>query len=290
MSPKTWIPWQAKIAAKIALSRLPVPYRFWRAVSCFDLGPMEDPEYALRVFREHFSRARPERGGDRFGCLELGPGNTLFTALIAPAFGFTEAILVDTGAFAADALPPYRNMAARLAADALPTPLLEGCRTLADVLRAAGARYLTGGLASLRELPPRSVHFAFSHAVLEHVRRAEFEPTMRELARILHRDGVASHRVDLTDHLSGRLDNLRFAERRWESDLFAKSGFYTNRLRLPEILAACESAGLSVEVSGIERWGAPPTPRAKLAASFRDLPDSDLTVSAFDLLMRPRPR
>ena len=288
MNPKKWIPWQAKIAAKIGLSRLPIPYRFWRAISCFDLGPMEEPDYALRVFREHWTRARPRPAADRFACLELGPGNTLFTALIAPAFGFTETLLVDAGAFAADDLSPYRKMAARLAADGLPAPALDGCRTLTDVLRTTGARYRTAGLASLKELPPQSVHFAFSQAVLEHVRRGEFEPTMRELSRILHRDGVASHRVDLTDHLNGRLDNLRFSTRRWESNLFAKSGFYTNRLRLSEIVAACDSADLSVEVSGIERWESPPTPRAKLAAPFSGLPDSDLTVSAFDLVMRPR--
>jgi len=281
---KSFVPWRVKLAAKIALSRLPIPYRYWRALSCFDLGPMEKPEYAYAVFREHYARATPESG---FVCLELGPGNSLFTAVIARAFGASKTYLVDEGAFADGSPRPYFQMAEYLDRAGLPAPSLAGCAALAEILERSGAEYCTQGLASLAAIPTGSVDFLFSHAVLEHVRRRDFFQTMKEMRRVLRAGGVASHRIDFRDHLNGRLDSLRFSMDRWESKLFAASGFYTNRLRYSEIVDACTRAGLVVEPAGVERWSDLPTPREKLAPPFRDLADSDLRVFACDLVLRP---
>jgi SAM-dependent methyltransferase len=287
VSLKSLVPWRMKLAAKIALSRLPVPYRFWRALSCFDLGPMEKPEYAYAVFREHYARAALSRRGNEFVCLELGPGNTLFTAVIARAFGASKTYLVDEGAFADESPRPYFRMAEYLDRAGLPAPSLEGCAALDEILARSGAEYCTRGLASLAEIPTGSVDFLFSHAVLEHVRRRDFFETMKEMRRVLHPRGIASHRVDFRDHLNGRLDSLRFSARRWESKLFAESGFYTNRLRYSEIVDACTRAGMTVEPARVERWPELPTPREKLAPPFRDVPESDLQIFACDLLLRP---
>ena len=287
MSLKALVPWRVKLAAKIALSRLPIPYRYWRALSCFDLGPMEKPEYAYAVFREHYERAASPRRENGFVCLELGPGNTLFTAVIARAFGASKTYLVDEGAFAEGSPGPYVRMAEYLDRAGLRAPSLAGCTSLGEVLARSGAEYRTAGLASLAGIPTGSVDFFFSHAVLEHVRRRDFFETMKEMKRVLHPRGVASHRIDFRDHLNGRLDNLRFSMERWESKLFAGSGFYTNRLRFSEIVDACLRAGLTVEPARVERWADLPTPRAKLAAPFRDLPDSDLRVFACNLVLRP---
>jgi hypothetical protein len=93
---KQHIPWQIKIATKIALTRLPVSYRYWQSFNLFKHGAMEDPEYAFDVFQTHFSRVT---GGlilpDGFVALELGSGDSLFSALIAKAFGASKTYLVD---------------------------------------------------------------------------------------------------------------------------------------------------------------------------------------------------
>jgi hypothetical protein len=47
------VPWQLKIAAKIVLARLPLPYHLWKKIGLFKQGGMERPEYALRIFRQH---------------------------------------------------------------------------------------------------------------------------------------------------------------------------------------------------------------------------------------------
>jgi SAM-dependent methyltransferase len=154
----------------------------------------------------------------------------------------------------------------------------------------SGTVYLTDGLRSLEELRSRSVDFVWSHAVLEHVLKRDFLPTMRELRRVLRDDGLVSHTVDLRDHLSDGLNNLRFPEKIWESKLMRSSGFYTNRIGMSEMLRLFLQAGFEPEIVGISRWPRPPIKRQLLAASFRELPEADLCVSGFDVVLRPNGR
>lgn len=281
------LPWYGKFGAKLLLARLPAGYRLWRRLGVFRHGAMDKPLYALEVFRTHFERAQfgnRERG---FVGLELGPGDSLFSALIAYAHGASGCYLIDTGRYAEENVERYREMAVLLEGKAMRTPNIDAVGNLQEVLQATGATYGTDGLAALRRIPDSSVDFVWSHAVLEHIRRREFSAVMVELRRILRSDGVCSHRVDLRDHLGGQLNNLRFPESFWENELVARSGFYTNRLRFAEMLGLFRAAGFAAEVIGVERWPTVPTPRNKLAAPFRDLGDDDLRVSAFDVILAP---
>jgi hypothetical protein len=136
-------------------------------------------------------------------------------------------------------------------------------------------------------VPSESIDFVWSHAVLEHVRRAALVDVIRELRRVVRDDGVQSHQVDLRDHLGGSLNNLRFPTRVWEHDLFAESGFYTNRLRLSQFEAFFVQAGFRVELCHVDRWATPPLERQRLAPEFRRLGDDDLCTRAFSVLLRP---
>lgn len=109
---------------------------------------------------------------------------------------------------------------------------------------------------------------------------------MRESRRIQSPSGIGSHRVDLRDHLGGALNSLCFRERVWESEFMSKSGFYTNRIRYSQMLELFQQAGFKVEILNVDRWTHFPTPRHKLAIPFRELPEEELFVSAFDILLR----
>jgi SAM-dependent methyltransferase len=286
---KTRIPWPAKIAAKIVLARLSVGAGVWRRLDVFRQGRMERPEYAYRVFRRHFDRADFPRKGDGFVALELGPGHSLFSAMIASALGASSMHLIDAGHFATHDLEPYRAMARFLHGEGLPCPRLDGAASVDEVLARCRAQYGTEGLASLRAIPDHTVDFIMSQAVLEHVRRREFVDVVQHLRRVLRPDGVCSHRVDLKDHLSDALNNLRFSERVWESTFMAGSGFYTNRIRYSEMLQLFRRAAFDVEVVNVDRWARLPTPRGRLSEPFRHLSDEDLRVSGFDVVLRPAP-
>lgn len=287
MSIKQHIPWRVKICVKIILSRLPFPYRVWQRLNLFKNGGMERPQYALGVFTEHLGRVNFANKHATFRSLEIGPGDTLFSAMIAQAYGASCCWLMDAGPFARRDIFPYREMARELQTRGLPAPNLDSSHSLDDVLAASGGRYLTEGVASWIAIPDASVDFIWSQAVLEHIRLKDFPFMLREMRRVIAPQGVCSHRVDLQDHLNGGLNNLRFSAALWESDLMAHSGFYTNRIRFQEMLRRFSDAGFDVEVLQVNRFPSLPTPRRRMAPQFRDLPEADLLVSGFDVVLRP---
>jgi SAM-dependent methyltransferase len=287
MGVRALVPWYVRVAAKIALSRVPASYRAWQRLRIFSHGDMARAEYAYGVFRHHYDASVFPRKGDGYVALEIGPGDGLLSAVIAAACGAARCYLVDTGTYAVTDISPYQEVAELLKGHGLRPPDLAGASSLAEILWRCNAVYLTDGLESLREVPSHTVDFAWSHAVLEHIRRRDFADTMRELCRVLVPEGCASHQVDLKDHLGGSLNNLRFSTRRWEADWLARSGFYTNRIRLTQMRELFEAAGFRVENLVTSRFTTLPLPRTSLAHEFRNLSDEDLMVSGFRVLLRP---
>ena len=280
------IPWWARIGAKLVLSRIPASYSLWQRLSLFRHGSMDRTDYAFGVFAKHFACSGLSAGQPFVG-LELGPGDSLASAVLAAAHGATHTWLVDVGNFASRDLAGYRALAGDLQRRGLPSPSLDDVRDLDGLLERCHASYGVCGIDSLRTIPTASVDFIWSQAVLEHVRRAEFTEYLRETRRVLKPGGIASHEIDLRDHLGGALNNLRVSSRTWEADWMVRSGFYTNRLSQPEILAAFAAAGFAVEVTRVVRWSSLPTPPRKFAPEFRGGDTSIRLTSVFDVLARP---
>jgi len=282
---KSALPWWGKVGAKIVLSRMPMTYGFWQRMGLFRHGYMDAADYAAGVFNEHVMRAGLEGGLNGKTILEVGPGDSIASAIIAYSLG-ARAILVDSGPYAREDMRPYQALCELLRSHGLNSPDLSDATTLKEALELTGGQYLTEGLESWRSLPSNSIDFVFSQAVLEHVRKYEFLATQEECFRVMKHGGVASHRVDLRDHLGGALNNLRFGERVWESAFFVRSGFYTNRIQMDEMLRMFEHVSFDVELTEIRRWPVLPTPRKKLNQAFATLSDDVLNVSGFDVLLR----
>jgi SAM-dependent methyltransferase len=243
---------------------------------------MHSADYALQVFHQHFAR-RPMGLCEGIVLLEIGPGDSLTSAVIGAAHGATHIYLVDS--VATDDLDVYREAARTLRSRGFAPPNLEDAASVDDLLCACRASYGTQGLVSLREIPTASVDFIWSHAVLEHLRRDEFDAFAREMRRVLRAGGRCSHLIDLKDHLGGALNNMRIPSRWWEAEWMARSGFYTNRLRKSEMIRAFESAGFVVEVVGAARWETMPTARSSLAKEFQGFDLEELLVKEFDVLL-----
>lgn len=284
---KNKLPWQAKLLSKLIFSRIPIKYSLWKWLDLFKHGEMEKPSYAYDVFKKHFDRVVFSRKSGNFVALELGPGDSLFSAMIAYAFGASSVYLVDVGNFISDDIKPYFSMANYLKEKSSTTPNMDDITSLERLLELCNAKYMTSGILSLRTIPDQSVDLIWSQAVLEHVRRSDFISMMRELRRVIRPDGICSHCIDLRDHLGGALNNLRFSERFWESDFIAKSGFYTNRIRYSEMLELFNQAGFNVEKINVEFYDRLPTPRNKLSSEFKHLTDKELSVSVFDVILKP---
>jgi len=281
------LPWWLKIAAKLVLSRLPIHKKVWQKIGLFSPGFMLQPEYAIAVFQAHYARAGSPPPG--FSYLELGPGDSLATAAIAWAHGANEGWLIDAGSYASRDIARYRPLFAKLSQMRLTRDAgeLMGCRSVSEMMNRTHCAYREDGLVGFKAVRAASLDMIFSQAVLEHVPRAQFAATLQEMKRTLKPAGVGSHVVDFKDHLGASLHNLRFGDGLWERDWFAKrSGFYTNRLRYSETVAAFEAAGFSVETVLRRVWDAPPLARAKLAPQFHALSDDDLRVFGATLVTR----
>lgn len=288
MNAKRFVPWWLKIAAKVVLSRMRIDYGRWQRLGLFVHGGMNRPEYALQVVMSHLGRVGWTTLGGKT-VLELGPGDSLASAVIARALGSQQVYLVDAGDFAAAEPTIYVELQRYLESQGLQPPDLAACSTRDEMLTACRAEYITSGLKGLRRVPSMSVDLVFSQAVLEHIRLAEFDETHREVRRVLRSDGLASHQVDLKDHLGGALNSLRFSAATWEAEWMVSSGFYTNRLRYSQVVAAMTRAGLLPETTDIQRWDALPTARTKLAPPFRSMSDNELRVQQFDCVARVAP-
>lgn len=267
-------PWWLTLAGKLVLSRLPLNYGFWAKVGLFRHGGMDDPQYAISVFNTHVGAAGLQDQLSGKVILELGPGDSVGTAVIAAGAG-ASAILVDAGDFAAKDLERYQALA-HLVGSERQVSLSTG---FTDMLkRCNDSRYLTAGLASLRSLPSASVDFLFSNAVLEHVARDEFASMVAELKRVMKPGACMSHEIDLRDHLGGGKNNMRFSEGLWESSFFKGGGFYTNRLTRSEIRNFFVENGF--EVSQEEAIAHEPKPsRRILNRAFAKIDDLDFNTA-----------
>lgn len=281
------MPWWAKIVGKVILARLPVSGETWQKVGLFSPGLMHRPDYAMAVFDKHFTAAgSPPQG---FSFLELGPGDSIASAVVGHAYGAARGWLVDSGAYATRDMAFYGRLAGRLEAARPGSDLgpMKGSQSIAELLARSQITYLEQGLESLRQVPSGSCDFAFSEVVLEHLPLDQFDAVMAELHRIVKPGGTATHGVDFHDHLGGGWNNLRFSRRLWEAPWFARrSGFYTNRLRLAEIVARARTAGFDVEVRSTEHWSHPPLALEKLAPAFRDLGADDILTCYAHVVMR----
>ncbi len=281
---KRLLPWWMRIGAKLVLARLPVGYSFWKSLGLFEHGDMNQPARALETYLMHAKTAdlsTPPRT-----VLELGPGDSVFTAMIANAMGAVQVWLVDAGAFATNDPLAYEGMSTYLRALGYSVQTAKPIKNITDVLTECNAQYLTGGVDSLVKIPDQSIDFCFSNAVLEHVPKHDFPHLAKELKRILKPSGVCVHRVDLKDHLGGGLNNLRFSEKIWEGPFFSRSGFYTNRIRYADMLSMFEHAGFTCVVTRKVTWDVLPIARSALAKEFQALSDANLLVSEFDVVLR----
>ena len=281
------IPWWSKIAAKMILARVLTSYPTRKAFGLFRHGASDANIEAERILYDAaIAWHRDYGGGPLAAALELGPGDSAGSALFFAAAGASRTWLIDVGDFATRDMVVYRRIA-DLIERRTPGRLTHISWTDRDSLLASlGACYLTRGMQAFGDVPSDSVDLVFSKSVLEHVRRAEFAGLLAETFRVLRPGGIAHHRIDLMDHLGGALNNLRFRHDFWESQFVVNSGFYSNRLRHSEIVAAMRAAGFELAVTHVRRWPAPTLPRSKLAAPFRTFSDDELRIANFGVLLR----
>jgi hypothetical protein len=112
-----------------------------------------------------------------------------------------------------------------------------------------------------------------------------FFPTLQELRRIQRRDGLGAHRISIADILGGKLNDLRFSDRVWESSFMSRSGFYTNRMRFGQLTEMFKAAGFTPEIRRVHALAELADAQKKMTAQFAGLPEEDRCISGLDLYL-----
>lgn len=242
---------------KIILSRLNLPYSFTKRLGfVFVHGQMNEFDYSNKIFNMHMSDMKKYVDVSDPTIMEIGCGDSVSTALYARMINAKEVFLVDVDSFATKDLQVYKNLYSKILTSQESSSFLDWTKitTFNCFMKACKAKYMTNGLKSLSSIPDNSVDYIFSHVVMEHVRLSELNSMINEMTRVLKPGGVMSHNIDYMDHLSNSLNNLRFSEDLWESDLFAKSGFYTNRVPAIEMHKKFKDTGLTILEENFGKW------------------------------------
>lgn len=248
---------------------------------------MDEPDYAYNTFIKHYGSVDFTNKGNGFVMLELGPGDSIASGIIARCFGAKKSFLVDKGNDAIVSAKSYATLFNYLKDKFDAIDVIDSSVSMNEITKEWSIVYLIDGLDSLKKLPDYSVDYLWSQSVLEHIRKSDFFEYIKEFRRIISDNGVCVHGIDLKDHLSYSHNNLRFSETVWESEFMANSGFYTNRVLFTEMMNVFNQNGFEPKAINVKRWDNLPTPRSKLDVSFRGLNDDDLMISEFDVILRP---
>lgn len=136
---------------------------------------------------------------------------------------------------------------------------------------------LTGTIEEAQS--PKQYDIVCSTSVGEHVR--DIEAYAQANAKFLRPNGVAVHRIDFGPHdcwvyYEDPLTFLRFPDWIWR--LMGSNRGTPNRKRYHQMSAAMETAGLKVEVIGLELFTEETVKRARLNKQFQGMPLDSLTV------------
>lgn len=277
------LPWWISIIFSIMISYIPKKYVLFRSLG-FKHGDMVNPTYSINVFLKHFNKIGflP----NKFNILELGPGDSISTAIIGHAFGASEIFLVDVADYASKSIEIYYDLIHKLKKYNTVKDLssLLEAKTFNKILEMTNAHYYISGLHSLEEIQSETIDFIFSNAVLEHIHLQNFSKILCELYRISSKGSAISHTIDLKDHLNNGLNSLRFNKKFWESKIFKKNLLYTNRLRFKEICNCIRKAGFKIIHIDLKEWNKLPIKTKYLNHDFKNR--EDLHIYGFDILCK----
>ena len=243
--------WRVKIAIKLILRK--IPYRIKN--KCFGsfmyrLGKMKVSAYVYAVCERQYEYVSQYIDIKGKTILEIGPGDSVASAIFYYGLGCKKIILLDNGNYAIKDISIYNTIIDELLKNKKYRSLcdkdiieLKKAKTFESLLTQINAVYLCGGMEELKTLEDGSVSFIYSNAVLEHIYKEEVPVFIDEFNRILCDDGGTFHMIDYKDHLDMNLHSLEFSERVWESTSFRTAGFYTNRYRHNDLVNMFEIAG-----------------------------------------------
>ena len=269
--------WFLKIFLKIILSRLPIEQKIFRKIGIFRYGGMNQLDYSKRIFFGHLRDLKSFKDINEPVILEIGPGDGVATAIYSRVYNSPKVYLIDIKEVADTNISKYKDIIFSLKDEKnFQNINFSSLKSISDLLNEFNTSYLTDGLKSFKKIENSSVDYIFSHSVMEHIRLSTLDEMIEEMNRVLKVGGLVSHNINYNDHLSDSLNNLRFPKRIWESNFFANSGFYTNRVPAIEMHKKFVESGFEIVYQNFGSWEKLPLKRKYIHKEFSKYSDKEL--------------
>ena len=271
-------------------------------------------DYSYEVWIRHLAKLHETAGcGVPEVIAELGPGDTLGTGVAALLSGATRYIGIDMLPFArtgptmevangleplfairrpcqGEGVPEFRHLLdangflSCVLTDDLLSRTLHPSRVMAileDVSAVVRGVVPKNGFVTYvapfteEAIPPASVDFLLSHAVLEHV--PDLGAIMRMAYKWLKPGALMSHQFDLRSHgITRAWDGHRaFGKRAWSLAVGARP-FLINRLSFADIINTIECSGFRILLA-LRHYCEPTLSRSQLAEVWRQQSDEELS-------------
>ena len=232
---KSEILWRLKLVIKLLISFFKIPYSVYSKLLILKHGDMNDSSHAINVFNEHLSLL------DITSCniegntiLELGPGDSLSTGVIAGALGAKRTFLIDAGDFASKNINLYNDLLEDLYKRKIISK--KYCfNSFKDLINQFNIVYLTSSIeTNFSKIQESEIDITISHVCLEHVFKEDLAILFNLISKKSKKYSLQSHIIDFKDHLNYSLNNMRFSNKFWKSPVVKNSSAYTNRVKLSE--------------------------------------------------------
>ncbi len=233
-----------------------IPFKLKSLLYMSPHGDMKNSDYAKKIFERHVKNLVKNPKGK---LLEIGPGDSPLCAFHSIEYGFKEVLLIDNDSYFDEEI--YE-------------------------LKQKPIKYLCNGSLSLNEIKDHSIDHSFSHTVIQHIQKEEFDNFIKNLYRIMKIGSISSHHIDFKDMLFGRFDHLIVKSKIWESKIIKSCFFYTNRFRKSSIIQICQRAGFEVEILSegiLENVSYDPS---ILCQEFKKMSSEDLKCSGMHIVLR----
>ena len=103
------IPWRVRFIFKLLVRVFPVKYEIWQSIGLFKHGNMQSPKFGLELIQQ-FARCIGTSQGKTV--LELGPGDSVNTAIIARALEFEKSVLIEhNGCYYTNGIRSFNELA-----------------------------------------------------------------------------------------------------------------------------------------------------------------------------------
>jgi hypothetical protein len=299
--------WIVKALVQNGLSLLPYRdfwnYQFQRHFTKRILPTKGKLARRFRWAAEHLQNYDRQRGQLPHTVLELGTGWLPTVPLALGLSGVKTTITVDIHDLRrSDLLRLWLDTARSFSFDELVELLPKinkdcytALRTAADadmLLKALGVQFLVGDIRHL-SLPDRSVDFIISNTTLEHIDRKTLTGIFHSFGRLIAKDGLMSHLIDMSDHFShgdpsvGAYNFLQYSEAQFR--IINNTLLYQNRLRASDYRQMLTESGFETV---FEKSGARHTTEllaVQLAPEFQHYSIDDLAITTSWIVSQSSP-